>query len=65
MRKILWAIGALGMIGLVLLVMNWGNIQRLLLVKDFLDPKQVVYNFAHAGDAFHKRELKVLSLIHI
>ena len=47
------------MIGLVLLVMNWGNIQRLLLVKDFLDPKQVVYNFAHAGDAFHKRELKV------
>ncbi|MEP6342296.1 MAG: serine hydrolase [Maricaulaceae bacterium] len=59
MRKFLIVFGSLGIIGLAILAMNLGNIQRLLLVKDYLDPERVVYNFAHAGDAFHKRELAV------
>lgn len=41
------------------LALNWGNIQRLLLVKDFLDPEKVVYNFAHAGEGFHHKILKI------
>ena len=64
MRKLLLALGAFGILGLGLLVMNWGNIQRVLLVKDYLDPERVVYNFAHAGDAFHKRELNVTAPEH-
>lgn len=58
MRKVLLALGALAIIGFGILLMNWGSIQRLLLVKEYLNPEKVVYNFAHAGDAFHKRELK-------
>jgi len=59
MRKISIGFSVILVILLGLLALNWGNIQRLLLVKDFLDPDNVVTNFAQAGDAFHKRELEV------
>ena len=65
MRKVLLALTAFGIIGLGLLVMNWGSIQRLLLVKEYLNPEKVVYNFAHAGDAFHKRELETTVPEHV
>ena len=59
MRKILIAIGALCVIVLGLLILNWSTIDRILRVKDFLHPKKVVHNFAHAKDGFHYKELTV------
>jgi CubicO group peptidase (beta-lactamase class C family) len=57
MRKLFTAFGAMAILGLGILALNWGSVQRLLMVKDFLNPERVVYNFAHAGDAFHRRDL--------
>lgn len=59
MRKISLALGILIVLALGVLALNWSNMQRLLMVKDFLDPDRVVYNFAHAGEAFHRRDLKI------
>ncbi len=64
MKKSVIGLGLLLLAGLIYLVMHWGNIQRLLLVKNFLDPVKVVTNFAQAGEAFHKRELKVSAPLH-
>ena len=57
MRKILIALGVIGVIVTALLVLNWSHIERLMRVKNFLDPDKVVYNFAHAGEGFHSKTL--------
>lgn len=59
MRKILLGAGALSVIALGFLMLNWGNIDRLLRVKNFLHPDKVVHNFAHAKDGFHYKDLTV------
>ena len=59
MRKILITFSALGAVALAILIINWSNIQRLLLVKDFLHPDRVVHNFAHAKEGFHHKVLTV------
>lgn len=65
MQKILIGLGAMALLGLGVLALNWGSLQRLLLVKDYLDPARVVHNFAHAGDAFHRRDLSISAPLHI
>lgn len=59
MRKIFLGLAVLLVLGGGLLALNWSSIQRLLLVKDFLAPDRVVYNFAHTDSAFHKRTLEI------
>ena len=65
MRRFLIICAGAGLVLALILALNWTNIQRLLIVKDFLDEDKVVYNFSHAGDAFHKRELNVAAPVNI
>jgi len=65
MRKIIIGLGAAALIGGGLLAANWTNLQRLMMVKDFLDPARVVHNFAHAGEAFHRRDLAISAPPHV
>ena len=65
MRKILIAGGGLGLGLAVIAALNWPSLERLLIVKDFLDEDKVVYNFSHAGEGFHHRALNITAPVNV